>query len=66
MPTALRSGRDEITAEGSYTSSPARTRTHLSPSNSSVVTLCSRRTWPPSFRMSSVIVSHIWPGPYRG
>ena len=63
IPTALRSGSDEITADGSNTVSPTCTRTQRSPSKSSLVTLCSRSTWPPSLRMSSVIVSHIWPGP---
>ena len=63
MPTAFRSGSDEITADGSNVLSPTCTRTQRSPSKSSFVTLCSSSTWPPSFSMSSVIVSHIWPGP---
>ena len=63
MPTVLRSGSDEITAEGSQDSSPACTRTQRSPSNSSLVTRLFSSTWPPSRSMSSVIVSHIWPGP---
>ena len=63
MPTAFRSGSDETTADGSNTLSPTCTRTQRSSSKSSWVTLWFRSTWPPSFWMSSVIVSHIWPGP---
>jgi hypothetical protein len=63
MPTVFRSGSDEITADGSQLSSPTQTRTQRSPSNSSLVTRFSSSTSPPCLRMSSVIVSHIWPGP---
>ncbi len=63
MSTVARKGSDEITWPGSNVRPPAT----ISLTRPSSVTICSTgvssSTSPPSARMSSVIVSHIWPGP---
>jgi hypothetical protein len=63
MPTVARSGSDEMTWLGSMRSPPASIAVTRPSRISMACTGVPRRTSPPAAMMSSVIVSHICPGP---
>ena len=66
MPTVVRSGSEEMTCDGVQRLAAGDDLGDLAALDASRVTGAFIRTSPPCSRMSSVICSHIWPGPKRG